>query len=407
MKNRELRTDISVFFLIFLTSSYVVTNDIISSNVTIAGWVILLLYSLWNLRNFDKTIFLTSVPLILLFVVSSMVNREPSFKTGALAFSYIAAALLAMGYTLHGFKVSFVKIMYYLSVISLILFPLYLLIPKLSEINVVYNTVGTPASNLVLYIGNDYERNMGMFWEPGAFQAFVSIALLFCVLDETINFKKLLVFVATIITTFSTTGYFAVAVVIYFIVKRWNTIDRSSKKLLKYLAFPMIALFLVLSADALFDTSSNSVFGKLIAFNENKGFEGQVEGGSVGIRYFAIIKPIQAFIESPIFGKGYDGLANELLMFTRGMNTCTFINWFAMYGIGYGLLMTIGMIRFGKQINPKHAWLMFLFLFIITISENFATNAFFFMLAMIGYKSQLNSNLRYGNIRNYSNVQTV
>ena len=54
-------------------------------------------------------------------------------------------------------------------------------------------------------------RNAGMFWEPGAFQCYINLALVILFFDknkEEYNGKKfkLIIFIITLLTTQSTTG---------------------------------------------------------------------------------------------------------------------------------------------------------------------------------------------------------
>lgn len=388
MKKKKIRLFISFLLMLFLTGGYLVTNDIVPSSWTIAGWVLLLIISALSVRKIDSNIVKSAVTMILFFVISSIYNTEPSYRTVALTVSFFTATIFAMSISFEEFKKSYSDVMFFLSAVSLFAFFFFKLFPGLAVFNVVYNTSGTPASNFFLYIVNDYDRNMGMFWEPGAFQAFVSIALLFTIMEPQFNMKRVGVFVFTIITTFSTTGYFALMIIIVLIILRWGTIGTKSKRVMKYLAIPMVALFLYASFDMLMNTSTNSVFGKLISFNEQGGLAGGTDTGSTAIRFLAITKPIEAFFQSPIFGKGYVGLQDELMMYTRGMNTCTFVNWFAMYGIIFGVLMIVGVFKFSKKVHPTRRWWIILFFFIITISENFATSAFFFTVALMGYKGE-------------------
>lgn len=59
-------------------------------------------------------------------------------------------------------------------------------------------------------IGDIWKRNSGPFWEPGAFQGFINIAILWIITMETNINKvsmKLTLLVLTLLTTQSTTGY--------------------------------------------------------------------------------------------------------------------------------------------------------------------------------------------------------
>lgn len=64
-------------------------------------------------------------------------------------------------------------------------------------------------------------RNSGMFWEPGAFQAYINIAIAFMMLKQ--KFSKLdwtvfVLFVISIITTYSTTGFILLGMnIVYYV----------------------------------------------------------------------------------------------------------------------------------------------------------------------------------------------
>ena len=96
--------------------------------------------------------------------------------------------------------------------------------------------------------------------------------------------------------------------------------------------------------------------------------------------------PLEAFWERPMFGYGYEGLINYTKLYTNGMNTCTMINWFALYGVFFGTLMIRAYFRISKNFSNVGLVriLLFVLLFTVTMSENFAANAFFFMIAIYG-----------------------
>ena len=138
-------------------------------------------------------------------------------------------------------------------------------------------------------------------------------------------------------------------------------------------------------SDLFFNTSMNSTFGKIISY-VNSG--GTLEG-STSIRVNSVAKGIEAFLESPIIGLGYNGLRQYTYQYTRGMNTCTYINWFATYGLVFGLLMFVGSKKFSSKIVNDRKYLSFFtlsILFIITFTENYIHNAIVFLMVFYGYK---------------------
>ena len=67
------------------------------------------------------------------------------------------------------------------------------------------------------YISTEPGRNSGIFWEPGAFQGFLNLAIMLLPVDflisKPIRYKSLTI-IGTIITTFSTTGLIVLFIVV-------------------------------------------------------------------------------------------------------------------------------------------------------------------------------------------------
>lgn len=109
----------------------------------------------------------------------------------------------------------YVNVLFVMSVISLICFSLVILKPEV--IGNLYNKV--EFNNSIYNISPYYtwgwgihifERNSGMFWEPGAFQGFLIIAILFIIFfpkEHRYAKIKTIVFLITVLSTGSTTGY--------------------------------------------------------------------------------------------------------------------------------------------------------------------------------------------------------
>ena len=143
-------------------------------------------------------------------------------------------------------------------------------------------------------------------------------------------------------------------------------------------------MLLIAFSSVLLDSNTNSAFGKIINFL-NKGDRNDLSSASV--RYFSVTKVFSAFLRSPLYGWGYNGLIELTWEFTRGMNTCTFINWFAVYGMMFGFIMLAGIIRFTRLISSKMIYrsIIVVFLFGITLTENYIHCPIIFILVLYGY----------------------
>lgn len=102
-------------------------------------------------------------------------------------------------------------------------------------------------------------RNCGPFWEPGAFQGFINLALFFEFYKIPRITKKWLlkisIFIVTIITTFSTGGYIVLFVnLMYFL---YNTADiRVNTKIILTSLFCLLVLYVFFTTDFLYSKVS-------------------------------------------------------------------------------------------------------------------------------------------------------
>lgn len=103
-------------------------------------------------------------------------------------------------------------------------------------------------------------RNCGPFWEPGAFQGFVNLALALELLTADKRDKrwkiKILIFIISIITTFSTGGYIALALNILFLIFSSKSLH-IERKIFLVVAFIFLALGVFFSTSFLYEKVSS------------------------------------------------------------------------------------------------------------------------------------------------------
>lgn len=404
MIKREMIKKISLFFILFLTSSFVICNDIWSSTVTICLWILVLAMLLFNSQIIDKKLAFIMFLLVISMGISTLINHE-NFRTYvALSFSYFVILLFVSQYNISEFIDSYVYVLKLICVISLIGYMAFLIVPELHNFFVVTNLADLKATNLVLYIDTaNNKRNMGMFWEPGAFQTFINLALMFEVSKENPNKINVVIFVLTVLTTYSTTGYIGLLFIgLLFFVRKGTNIKAKIVLLVLAIAFMLIIFFNGTINSLLFASSINgqsTVFGKIIQFfNGNRS---SVVLDSASVRYNAIFEIAKTIKEKPILGYGYSGLRERTYEYTYGMNTCTFLNWFATYGILFGIVALIGSKRFSEKLNVGFLARVtgIMILFILTMSENYVNNAMIVMIILYGYRENYAYDKEHNNRR--------
>jgi hypothetical protein len=140
----------------------------------------------------------------------------------------------------------------------------------------------------------DWWRNAGMMWEPGAFQGIINLALLLMPTQQLTarrNRWRLVVVVATLLTTFSTTGYITLFLLSAYKLSRFSIPAR--------VKWPAIALLVAASA---FATMQADFLGEKIQgqFEEAVQLDDDFSPG----RFGALLFDLYYIEKHPLFGNG-------------------------------------------------------------------------------------------------------
>ena len=118
---------------------------------------------------------------------------------------------------------TYVKVIYVICILSLV----FWLFMNIIGIKIGFNVDDFYKSVLVYNTTEGSFRNSGPFWEPGAFQGYINLALLFLVADlnNTLKYAKnyFFVFVVTILTTQSTTGFLVTGIIAIYVLLKMRT----------------------------------------------------------------------------------------------------------------------------------------------------------------------------------------
>lgn len=208
----------------------------------------------------------------------------------------------------------FIKLLYYSAIISL-LFYLLLLI----DFKLVYNLLksvqnmfdnnslkydGYYYANIFIYSINHTDgliRNCGFMWEPGPFSVVLSIALFFnLILNDFKLEKKSIIFIIAIISTFSTTGYLTLIIILIFF--SLNKKERISKWF--YLpivsAIAVFILSLPFMLEKITKQAEVDLFSMYSDLRNNKNIK---ESRSLD-RFSGLLLNFEDFKQQPIWGIG-------------------------------------------------------------------------------------------------------
>lgn len=395
-KNSCSKCEIITFLMIFLTSSMSVSGDILPSSITISLWMLCFTLLLMNNNGasirIQPSLLGASALLIFISILSSLINGEIVSNTLKLAFSFVVATLYVTRYNNDEIKNAFVSVVVFLSVVSLPLYFISLLHPTFMSGLIVVGPKSRLIYNMLIY-SHDLlsNRNGGMFWEPGAFSTFINLALLIVLLGEDNDRRRklfrVIVLLITNILTFSTTGYIAMALLL--VIYLFHTTSKIEKVATIILISVVVLVLLIVYSDEILGEGTKYTYGKINVLLEGDALSSDLQT-SVSVRIYSITKPFEIFLANPLFGVGINGLQNQTLAYTKGAITCTFVNWFAIYGILFGVIMVIGYTRnvVFNDMRSNLKVLILIFIAIIIISENYASNACFVAIALMGYKQK-------------------
>lgn len=385
---REIVLCINIALMLFVTSSFFMSNMLLGNVAFYLGWLSLFLTILPFKRIYSPKTIRIGIILIGLVFLSSLVNNDSMVVIFLMVVPLMLGILYTITFTFEEIAKAYVKVMAIICIISLVCFIGSILLPSVFCRDMVYRESQGDYFYHFFYIFVKRDdatnlRNYGMFWEPGAFQAFISLALLFVLQKPKLNIPIFIIFTLATASTFSTTGYITYAILLLFCNKKyWSRYQR----IFVYVMIVVAALVVVNFSELLLEGES-STFGKLEELNE--GGMDNFEMTSTSVRYYALIKPIEAFFKDPIFGVGYLGLQKYTEIYLHGMITCTFVNYFAIYGLFFGLIMVSGYFRISKRISSN--WLngivIFCVLMLIIFSENLIRIPMFTLLPLISYQN--------------------
>lgn len=228
----------------------------------------------------------------------------------------------------------YINIIYFFTTISFFFYiPSFLSNNIHSLISKIPGILGTDPDNLqnfILYTwepySNNYLRNSGPFWEPGANAGFIIIAIVLNVYKNKIIFsKKNLVFFFAILSTFSTAGYAALAIFLF-------TYFLMNKKLVYKVFFIPILLISAWYSYFNLEFMSEKV-NKNVEYAANKKDLSSGRG-----RFTSAVLDMEDIIKYPITGRGrneatrYEKQGEEFRIENHRTNGVT------DYAVRYGLL---------------------------------------------------------------------
>lgn len=396
-----------VFFLLFLSNDtflfgtnsneiFVAIPRYLMIILALVAFFLCLYRKLFNKENSIKI--WAYLFLIVSFVIVSLFNNENLPRVVIKCLCITCGFLLTLLIGFERFFGSFCKAMAFICFCSIIFTSASYLVPSLIRLfPSIVNTAG--ARIYTCGFAGVYEeylavgfgprviiRSTGMFWEPGVFQIFINVAILF----ELFKMKKrslarIAIYLIALALTFSTTGYitFGLILLLFYLFK---SKAKMYKKIVALTSLTMIVLFLyfLLRESVIFEL----VFGKLID-NEN---------GSMNVRKASVIINWEIFTSNPLTGIGMERMEEEflyrsynstLIYGSTDQNSNTLLYQLSAHGVFYGLPFIVGTFLFGARFKKGIAFTIgvFMVFFFLYVGENLAVSIFPYFIVFYGFDS--------------------
>lgn len=314
---------------------------------------------------------------ILLTSVCLALVRDIGFTNGyvLVLLAILSGLSIALSVDYNMFERIFLEYIVVLATVSLVC--TYLVKPVVAMFGslfpIVVNSAGVGFYNMHLcYVAiNERQiRNFGIFREPGVYAIFLIVAIIFLINNkERLEKKKylgyLVVLLVTLVSTFSTTGFLALFVVLF-----WGVVAK------KQLNFKQLILSVVLITGVM-GLSESEIANPLTKLDaEHSSFQTRMESLKIGLQMAA----------SSVLGRGI--LAGNMQMSANySLRSYHVINTFATMGVFWGLSFMItwliGVGRFcSRRLNSK----LLLFPILLLLSgELLIYNPLIYILMFYGF----------------------
>lgn len=372
-----------IIVYLFSGSPYTTINTEISMSV-VALAVVVFPYILFVKKRQTNGLLLLIVLVAIMILFPMIWHSE--FQSRAywrvLAIAVLASYLVKK-YELNNIIRVFLKVMVIVSVVSLIGYILLNCTSLLNNLPTVKNVNGVEYGIGILfnYIKVYPERNCGIFWEPGIFASYLTLAIVFesITKPKSISWFRILLFVVTIITTTSSAGYALLILTIGVVMLRDSRLSGYKKIFAMCIILVIGAIVLNLDSIILNTALSNNEY--LIKLTSTRLSESS--------RITAIFHNLSIFRKNPLLGAGINSVLSQMSSWADISTTTYMLSIFGIMGLFYTIFIVWGIFS-QKHINDFVKLLMF-FILVSIVNKEPHINILFTWIIILGMASNTNA----------------
>lgn len=342
-----------IVLLLIMTSGTVLVGQLYYQ----PGLALLFVSSLFMFKQeFNSTKLLLVIYLIIILFMNFLITLPGDiFFYIGLGIKIIAVTLILNTLQIKKAVSFYIYILAAICILSLIFYVFGLVNPNFVRNNIPLIEVwghGVRITPFYVYQDWIFTRNNGVYWEPGAFQAFINISILLTIKSDMKSNKKrnfLILFIITLFTTFSTTGYL---VFLLILISQLRALKLNVKKLILIFG----GILSIILVEGQFKVISNK-------FNSNSE-----SYASFLRRSYDFNMGLELIHRKPIFGWGFEN-TDIFKLFSYQSSS----NGLLMLGVSVGLPALIAYIivyyiNIKKVVWSKKESILLVLVFIIFIS---------------------------------------
>ena len=321
-----------------------------------------------GLKSYRVYIFII---LVLNIILTMIIKSDYQLYNFSLLVFIFIGFVVSYVYEYKEFIKAFINIMIFISMYSLI--TTYLFKPLIIHTGINFPTIINSVNNVFYNFifsfaltAESYIRNFGFFREPGVYQVFIILALIFLTFVKNIKIKSrkkiiyTLIFTVTILSTFSTTGIILLALFFTTYIVKLIRDGKMNRKV--FIIITTITIICILILTLLYNIIPS--FRETLRFSIEKIF---TPNESLSARQESIIVPLKLYLNSPIFGQKYIDVVEAI-----DHNTNTTINMFAIYGLLTAVIhIMLIYLLIKKMKQPKSVSALIFIIFIVAINTQF------------------------------------
>lgn len=406
IKTKQLLLDFFVFLIIFYISDsslqFGTYDNILFIRGTqlfiiICGVLSLVIVKKIYKDNLAKALFISAC-----VVTSFLVNRNINANDIFIIILIFTGLFFSTLYSFDTLIKCYDDVLLTISVISLIFFGIECFAPQLLHIfPQIKNVGGYKFYNAILYMApvenqTRVNQNYGIFREPGVYQMYLILGILFQLYKKNgFQIKRIVIYIVTLLTTLSTTGYIALLGIFILLLVKRDELEKWQKNIVLMLlpVFFIFALYLIAQSN-----TEYSIFGKfkgLFALRRS----GETMNISMVYRIGSVIVNLKLFFRNILFGIGFTEVyrcfpivADQLFRVAINYPTDTFFFHFARFGLFYGCSWGVAYFSLTNLFTERRIEriIVFSILLVLLCTENYTNTIIIYILFWYGLTAKKN-----------------